>query len=138
MAGTTAARCDKGVRRTVLIYGSRADHSPRPICLSSIIESNGVGDSTRPNKIFHICAIVNLPCHNNEICCSISRVTVYKLKSFSEYCLTSLSLGSRALLYLIKNSCNRNNNKNLIIHELLQNSYLIIIKIVNSQDQNQK
>lgn len=32
----------------------------RPICLSSIIESNGVGDSTWLNKIFHICAIVNL------------------------------------------------------------------------------
>lgn len=38
----------------------------RPICLSSIIESNGVGDSRLLNKIFHICAIVNLTCHKNN------------------------------------------------------------------------
>lgn len=35
--------------------------------LSSIIESTGVGESTRRNKIIHICTVVNLTCYNNKL-----------------------------------------------------------------------
>lgn len=54
-------RCDKGVRGTVPIYGSRTDArtawcsaAQRPICLSSIIESNSVGDSTWTHKTYQL------------------------------------------------------------------------------------
>lgn len=64
---------DKGGPPAVPIYRSRP-LDRRPICLSSIIESNGVGDSPRLNKIFHICAIVNLTCHG------------YNLRWFPDHC----------------------------------------------------
>lgn len=80
VAGTTAAsevRQGRATDRSNLRV-TRGPLARRPICLSSIIESNGVGDSTRLNKIFHICAIVNLACHNNNLFRWISLVTDYE------------------------------------------------------------
>lgn len=57
-AGAAAAGVRQGRAKDRSNLRVTTDHSRRPICLYSIIESNGVGDSTRTNKIFHIIAVI--------------------------------------------------------------------------------